>query len=118
MQVHVKSGAIFEGIFHTANTEKGFGVVLKMAKKKEAGSNTFSTPTPTLIIQPKDFVQLVAKEIAFNELSESSEDFMTDTDISGHADMRERELVPWVSDGDMSDLSLRYTIFISRNCFF
>lgn len=28
--------------------------------------------------------------------------FMTDTDISGHADMRERELQPWVPEGDVS----------------
>lgn len=72
--VQVKSGASYEGIFHTATTEKGFGVVLKMARKKEAGSAILSAPVATIIIQPKDFVQLTAKEVSFDSSDAPSDD--------------------------------------------
>lgn len=71
VQVQVKNGAIYEGIFHTATTEKGFGAVLKMARKREVGSNTLGVPVATVIIQPKDFVQLIAKEVAFDDSSDA-----------------------------------------------
>jgi hypothetical protein len=111
VQVQVKSGEVYEGIFHTACTEKGFGVVLKMARKKDS----LQTPTPTvftttpvntLIVQPKDFVQLIAKDVTFDDSSDTlNEGFHTDSDISGHnGDVRERELMPWVPDGEEEEL--------------
>lgn len=33
---------------------------------------------------------------------------MTDTDISGHSDMKERELQPWVPDAEYVALDLKY----------
>jgi hypothetical protein len=158
VQVQVKSGATYEGIFHTAQADKGFGVVLMMARKKEPGSTVLGLPSSTIIIQGKDFVQMSAKDVAFDESTEISDDgtfdlltifpssfvqsysyfrfyvyiilslaspnthhsrfhkaFMTDTDISGHADMRERALQKWVPEGDLTtDLSLTYAITIRR----
>lgn len=72
--MQVKNGAIYEGIFHTANTDKGMGIILKMAKKKDAAITT--PPIHTLVIQPKDFVQLIAKDVTFDmdETLDSLED--------------------------------------------
>lgn len=67
VEVQVKSGEVFEGYFHTATTERGYGVVLKFAHKKEASGETATSkrPTETFIIYPQDFVQLTAKEVTF-----------------------------------------------------
>ncbi len=43
-----------------------------MARKKEAGSTSLSAPLPTLIIQPKDFVQLIANEVTLDELADNN----------------------------------------------
>jgi len=43
VEVQVKSGDIFEGILHTVGTEKGMGVMLKMARKKRFYQNGLSS---------------------------------------------------------------------------
>jgi hypothetical protein len=136
VQVQVKSGIVYEGIFHTACPDKGFGVVLKMAKRKDA--SVITHPTPTLIIPPKDFVQLIAKDVTFDVDDHSLDSlgdegwftsittfydfltvmlivnaslavFHTDTDISGHnGEVRERELLPWVPDEDHPNVASSY----------
>ena len=35
VEVQVKSGEYYEGILHTSCPDKGYGVILKMARKKE-----------------------------------------------------------------------------------
>lgn len=111
VEVQVKSGDIFEGVLHTANTEKGIGIILKMARKKDPKADkkevSVTRPIPSFIIYPSDFVQLYAKDVSFEVRSER--EFATDTDISGHSSMRERELQPWVPSDDIDtpvDLSL------------
>lgn len=65
VEAQVKSGEIFEGIMHTACTDKGLGVVLKMARKKEPNSEKKSRPIDTCVIYPSDLVQIYAKDVNF-----------------------------------------------------
>lgn len=122
--VRVRDRTVYEGIFHTATTDGGFGVVLQLAKVR-TGSNglpygalpgdsavVVAHQTPkTIVIQPSEFVSLEALgvDISYSErqsvtsTSESpsaeslgSGSFKTDTGISGFSGkLKERELVAW-----------------------
>jgi hypothetical protein len=110
VEVQVKDGTIFEGLFHTANTEKGYGVVLRLARKKDPTATSLPQPIETLVINSSDFVQMIAKDVNFvdeqleslKEKERSEKDlFKTDKDISrARGDLRERELKPWTPDED------------------
>ncbi|GLT59389.1 hypothetical protein SLA2020_322100 [Shorea laevis] len=67
VDVHVKDGSVYSGVFHTASVEKGYGIVLKKAKLTKKGrwkSNVASGDVvETLVILPGDFAQLVSREI-------------------------------------------------------
>eukprot|EP00850_Spirogloea_muscicola_P005999 SM000028S10093 [mRNA] locus=s28:300268:305258:- [translate_table: standard] len=79
VDVVTRSGAVYSGIFHTANTESGFGVVLRMARlTKDGGAAKGSStagrtevlreaarqpPIKTLVVHAKDFVQIIAKDV-------------------------------------------------------
>lgn len=78
---------------------------------------TTNRPMNTFVIYPGDFVQLHAKDVTFEARSErgtillevsclNALEFATDTDISGHAALRERKLQPWVPDSDIPAVSL------------
>jgi hypothetical protein len=63
----VKTGEFYEGILHSATTDKGLGVVLKMAKKKDPNVEKKQLrPIDTFIIYPPDLVQIYAKEVSFD----------------------------------------------------
>lgn len=76
MEVGVKTGDVFEGLLHTVCTEKGLGVVLKMARKKDPTLNPkekivhTTRPIEVLIIHPNDLVQIHAKDVSFEVRSE------------------------------------------------
>jgi len=112
VEVQVRSGEVYEGIFHSSNvggipgsSEKNFGVVLKMARKKDPQETANSKkqskrPLDTLIINPIDFVQLFAKEVGVDIRNER--DFATDSEISSaFGQMKERELQKWVPDANI-----------------
>lgn len=90
--LQVKSGAIYQGIFHTAQLEGGeLHIVLRMAKltrdsdQKPSDSSAARPPIKELIIKSADFVSLYAKDVRMGEgdLSGPAEDcFSTDTAIS------------------------------------
>eukprot|EP00850_Spirogloea_muscicola_P005821 SM000027S09602 [mRNA] locus=s27:276426:281254:- [translate_table: standard] len=79
VDVVTRSGAVYSGIFHTANTESGFGVVLRMARLTKDGSAAKGSstagrtevlreaarqpPIKTLVVHAKDFVQIIAKDV-------------------------------------------------------
>jgi len=107
VEVQVKSGEFYEGILHTACPDKGFPVILKMARKKDNSSNkTFAKPIENFVINSSDFVQLYAKDVSIS-LEHSRSEFATDSEISGFGNLKERELQPWVPDSDTNvDLSL------------
>ncbi|KAI9109535.1 hypothetical protein K1719_019589 [Acacia pycnantha] len=117
VEVHVKNGSIYSGIFHATNTEKDFGIILKMARLTKDGSlrgqksgieSGSKAPSKTLIIPGKEFVQVIAKGVAVtrdglpNEAHhEMYQDIIVDSVISQsrHVDL-ERELQPWVPAED------------------
>ncbi len=62
----MKTGEYYEGILHTATTDKGLGVVLKMARKKDSEKKIASRPMGAFVIYPADLVQVYAKDVDFN----------------------------------------------------
>lgn len=118
VEVQVKNGSIYSGIFHATNTEKDFGIILKMACLTKDGSSqgqssgaefVSKAPSKTLIIPGKELVQVIAKDVAVSTsdlVSESHYDvhqeIMVDSVISQprHVDLG-RELHRWVPDEDV-----------------
>lgn len=119
VEVQVKNGSIYSGIFHTANTEKDYGVVLKMARltkdgsAKGGGKDMFKdlarrAPLKTLIILAKDLVQVIAKDIPLagdgmvnGRARENKHEIVTDSFLAqSHPIEVERELKPWTPDKD------------------
>lgn len=90
--LQVKSGALYQGIFHTAQLDNGeLHIVLQMAKltrdseQNSPDGTAARTPIKELIIKSADFVALHAKGVRMGEadLSGLAEDsFSTDTAIS------------------------------------
>ncbi|XP_039070369.1 polyadenylate-binding protein-interacting protein 3-like isoform X1 [Hibiscus syriacus] len=118
VEVHVKNGSIYTGIFHATDAEKDFGIILKMARMTKEGTlqgNKAVTefvskaPTKILIIPAKELVQVIAKDVAVtsdgfaSELQhEKHQELLIDSVISQsrHVGM-ERELEPWVPEEDV-----------------
>ncbi|KAK9269706.1 hypothetical protein L1049_001484 [Liquidambar formosana] len=67
VEVHVKDGSVYSGIFHTACVEKDYGIVMKKARMTKKGKNDANVANggliDTLVVLSGDFVQLVAKEV-------------------------------------------------------
>lgn len=119
VDVQVKNGSMYSGIFHATNTEKDFGIILKMARLtkdatfrgQKASSEALSkAPLKTLIIPANDLVQVIAKDVSVTTdrlsrglLPDKEQEIMIDSYISHsrHVDV-ERELERWVPDEDDS----------------
>lgn len=115
VEVLVKDGSIYSGIFHATSAEKDVGIILKMARlikdgslrgQKAAAESVSKAPLKTLIIPAKEFVQVSAKGVPVtrDELSqefqhEKLQELMLDSNISQsrHVEV-ERELEPWIPD--------------------
>ncbi|XP_020534461.1 polyadenylate-binding protein-interacting protein 4 isoform X2 [Jatropha curcas] len=69
VDVHVRDGSVYSGIFHTASVDKDYGIVLKEAKLTKKGKYDANVANgsviETLVILSGDLVQVVAKEILF-----------------------------------------------------
>lgn len=67
VEVHIKDGSIFSGIFHTASLHKGYGIALKKAKMIKKGTHNANVSSAglidTLVVLPGDLVQVVAKGV-------------------------------------------------------
>ncbi|XXG79702.1 hypothetical protein AAC387_Pa09g0720 [Persea americana] len=67
VEVQVKDGSVYSGIFHTASVDGEYGVVLKMAsmaRKGEGNANlSVGTVVDTLVVLSADLVQVVAKGV-------------------------------------------------------
>ncbi|MCD7449224.1 Polyadenylate-binding protein-interacting protein 3 [Datura stramonium] len=116
VEAQVMDGSVFPGILNATNTEKDFGIILKMAyliKDSPEGmkntSETFSKPpSKTLIIPGKEFVQVRAKGVptfldSFRTefMLEQQQELLTDSCISQSRHIEvERQLECWVSDDD------------------
>ncbi|GMJ14227.1 CTC-interacting domain 4 [Hibiscus trionum] len=117
VEVHVKNGSIYTGIFHATDAEKDFGIILKMARmikegtlqgNKAVSEFVSKAPTKILIIPAKELVQVIAKDVAVTSAGFASElqhekhqELLIDSVISqSHHVGMERELEPWVPDED------------------
>ncbi|KAL5700539.1 Polyadenylate-binding protein-interacting protein 3 [Ranunculus cassubicifolius] len=116
VEVQVKNGSTYSGIFHATNADKDFGIILKMARltkdasklQKGVSDSVGKGLTKTMIISAKELVQVIAKDVAVtgNELinglqSEKRQEIMIDSYIShsGFVDP-ERELGRWAPGED------------------
>ncbi|GAB4842604.1 Polyadenylate-binding protein-interacting protein 3 [Ancistrocladus abbreviatus] len=117
VDVQVKNGSVFSGIFHATNADKDFGIVLKMARltkdassrgQKVASDTIGKAPSKTLIIPAHEFVQIIAEAlpVTMHGLSsesqcEKQQEIMLDSYISQsrHVEV-ERELGRWCPDED------------------
>ncbi|CAF2155221.1 unnamed protein product [Brassica rapa] len=118
VEVHLKNGSVYSGIFHAADVEKDFGIILKMASLiKDGGLRGHKArsefvrkpPSKTFIIPADELVQVIAKDLSISSdgmsnavQSEKSGELLTDSSISKsfHTDQG-RELKPWIPDGDV-----------------
>ncbi|KAJ1407124.1 LsmAD domain, partial [Sesbania bispinosa] len=117
VEVQVKDGSIYSGIFHATNTDRDFGIILKMAHLTKDGSSqgqrsgvefVSKALSKTLIIPAKELVQVIAKDIAVSRDDIPSEshydmhqEIMVDSVISQSRHVeRGRELQRWVPDED------------------
>ncbi|KAI4381840.1 hypothetical protein MLD38_007874 [Melastoma candidum] len=115
VEIQVKNGSVYTGIFHAANVDRDFGIILKMAHlTKDMSAQLQNTHTDslgkafskTLIVPAKDLVQIVAKDVSVtrdeisNEYqSERQRELLIDSYISrARPDDMERELKPWVPE--------------------
>ncbi|XWS16189.1 hypothetical protein CRYUN_Cryun34aG0063700 [Craigia yunnanensis] len=117
VEVHVKNGSIYTGIFHATDAEKDFGIILKMARLVKDGTlrghKTITdfvskAPSKILIIPAKELVQVIAKDVAVtmggfaSELQhEKHQEILIDSVISQSRYVEVvRELERWVPDKD------------------
>ncbi|DBA86079.1 hypothetical protein WJX77_004980 [Trebouxia sp. C0004] len=109
VEVQVKAGGTYQGIFHTAQLENSeLHVVLCMAKlTKDAEQQPVDgaagrRPIKELIIKSADLISLTAKDIRMgaDDVSRPAEDaFSTDTAISrGRGGLAGRELQKWAPE--------------------
>ncbi|KAK3220380.1 hypothetical protein Dsin_014350 [Dipteronia sinensis] len=128
VEVHVKNGSIYSGIFHAKSNDKDFGVVLKMAHLIKDGTlrgqraiaeSVCKAPVKTLIIPANELVQVVAKEVAVtrdglaNDIQrDRQQEIMIDSVISQsrHVDVG-RELERWMPGEDDPQLPELENIF-------
>ncbi|MFQ6647353.1 hypothetical protein Gotur_021943 [Gossypium turneri] len=117
VEVHVKSGSIYTGIFHATDAENDFGIILKMARLIKDGTLcgykattefVSKAPSKILIIPDKELVQIIAKDVAVTRdgfasepQNEKHQEILIDSAISQsrHVEV-ERELEPWVPGED------------------
>ncbi|XP_056842003.1 uncharacterized protein LOC108862772 isoform X2 [Raphanus sativus] len=95
VEVHLKNGSVYRGIFHAADMEKDFGIVLKMASlikdsRQRSRSDFFRKPPfMTFIVPADELVQVVAENLSVSSdgtlntvQTEKPVDLFTDSSIS------------------------------------
>ncbi|KAG0172085.1 hypothetical protein DFQ28_008516 [Apophysomyces sp. BC1034] len=113
VQVTVRNGTKFEGVFHAASTEGDLGVTLKLARKiydpSEPHQNGKINPHPvknTLLLFGRDVVEVNAVDVDLtvgDSPLQARDTFKTDVDISGKSEVKERELHKWNPEGHGND---------------
>ncbi|KAF9198493.1 hypothetical protein BGZ49_000672, partial [Haplosporangium sp. Z 27] len=105
VEVTVKNGSKYEGLFNTVFTEGELGIVLRLARTIPRKDKKEPSPLkPQLIIQPKDCVAINVVGVDFVPHERSGlergdrEGFKTDTDISRSGEIRERDLKKWAPE--------------------
>ncbi|KAG4178591.1 hypothetical protein ERO13_A10G052600v2 [Gossypium hirsutum] len=115
VEVHVKNGSIYTGIFHATDAEKDFGIILKMARLIKDGTLqgdraimefVSKAPSKIFIIPDEELVQVMAKPVTrdgfASELQhEKHQEILIDSAISQSPQHEgERVLAPWVPRED------------------
>ncbi|XP_048538459.1 polyadenylate-binding protein-interacting protein 4-like isoform X2 [Triticum urartu] len=117
VDVHVKNGSVISGIFHATNTDKDFGIILKMAqpiKDTSVGGQINTSDVvrkpETMIIPAQELVQVFAKDVTLGgdelpkgPVHDKRKDLMIDSAISRSHFPEERELERWAPDEGDSD---------------
>ncbi|PON98123.1 Ataxin 2, SM domain containing protein [Trema orientale] len=71
VDVQVRDGSVYSGVFHTASLENGFNIVLKKARMTNKGKGDSNIAddvvVETLVILSRDLVQIVAKGVKFSD---------------------------------------------------
>ncbi|KAG0313890.1 hypothetical protein BGZ99_008518 [Dissophora globulifera] len=109
VEITVKNGSRYEGLFHSAFTEGDLGIVLWLAKAvagkdKKEGVQSISQ----MIIHAKDCMAINAVGVDFVPHERTSQErgeregFKTDTDISRSGEIRERDLKKWAPEEHIS----------------
>ncbi|KAG0251148.1 hypothetical protein BG011_007810 [Mortierella polycephala] len=105
VELTVKNGSKYEGLFHTAFTEGDLGIVLRLAKAVSGKDKKENAPMISqMIVLAKDCmaISVVGVDFVPHERSGAErgerEGFKTDTDISRSGDIRERDLKKWAPE--------------------
>ncbi|XP_006652856.1 uncharacterized protein LOC102713071 [Oryza brachyantha] len=68
VEVQVRDGSVYAGVFHTASVDGGYGVVIKKARKiangKDDANISLGAFVDTLVVLPGDLVQVIAKDFS------------------------------------------------------
>uniref|UniRef100_A0ACD5UF40 Uncharacterized protein n=1 Tax=Avena sativa TaxID=4498 RepID=A0ACD5UF40_AVESA len=68
VEVQVRDGSAYAGVFHTASVDGGYGVVLRKARKiangKDNANLSLGAFVDTLVVLPDDLVQVIAKDFS------------------------------------------------------
>ncbi|CAO3624299.1 unnamed protein product [Cunninghamella blakesleeana] len=115
VQVTVRNGTKFEGIFQGATAENDLSISLSLARKihdpndqnaDKSKTNTYPV-MPALLIYSKDLMEITSLNTdltAGENIQHEKDSFKTDTDISGKGEIKERELHKWnpeLPDGEV-----------------
>ncbi|KAL7752413.1 poly(A)-binding protein binding protein [Sorochytrium milnesiophthora] len=99
--VHTTQNQKYEGVLHAVNVagKGGFGVMLKSARLVDSEDKRLF---PAVVIAGKDFAYMEAKNVAVETAANKHKKtgFQTDTAISGHKGIAERELEKWTPGAD------------------
>ncbi|KAF9921805.1 hypothetical protein FBU30_008129 [Linnemannia zychae] len=105
VEITVKNGSKYEGLFHTAFTEGDLGIVLRLAKAISGKDKKEDNPVISqMIVLAKDCMAIHVVGVDFVPSERSGlergerEGFKTDTDISRSGDIRERDLKKWAPE--------------------
>ncbi|KAG0262286.1 hypothetical protein BGZ95_004053 [Linnemannia exigua] len=109
VEVTVKNGSKYEGLFHTAFTEGELGIVLRLAKAISGKDKKDHSPLISqMIVLAKDCMAIHIVGVDFVQAEKTGpergerEGFKTDTDISRSGDIRERDLKKWAPEEHLS----------------
>ena len=97
VSLQLADGQWFTGILDHID-DSNFNVTLKMA----TATGVREKATKEKVVLGADICQLIAADVDTRNVAKKDLKFMTDTDISGNQNLRERELVAWAGDDSVA----------------
>ncbi|GAB2277802.1 hypothetical protein Dimus_012506 [Dionaea muscipula] len=109
VEVHIKDGSIYSGIFHTACADGGYGIVLKKARMVKRGTRVSNISNgvviDTLVVLPGDLVQVVAKGVTLSADGISA-NVACDNNEAVHSTNTKNSFQPSESEGVYDDIQV------------